>query len=406
MQTGAITGYIDVAQLVLYAFWIFFAGLIYYLHREDKREGYPLESNAPGRGRVAGLSGRCRRRRPSCSPTARTRHGAAPRRSRRRAERAAARAATAGAPLEPTGNSDARRRRPGRLRAARRHARSHPRRRPRSCRCASRHDFGVAAHDLDPRGLPVIGADGVVGGVVSDVWVDRSETLFRYLEVEVATARRAACCCRSTSRASARRRRAGRLDPGPRISPTCRRTRNPDQVTLLEEERIMAYYGAGTCTPTRRARSRCCERRTHDDEHEFEAAHGLPEPLPQGERMLWQGAPTGGRWRARAFMCARWRSTSRHPAAARGRPWLAGRLGARARRDRGAAGSARSPRWRSGMLLLMAWLTSRTTVYTITNRRVVMRVGIVLTVTFNLPFRRIESAALRRCATTAPATSR
>ncbi|TNY03226.1 photosynthetic reaction center subunit H, partial [Escherichia coli] len=45
MQTGAITGYIDVAQLVLYAFWIFFAGLIVYLHRENKREGYPLESD-------------------------------------------------------------------------------------------------------------------------------------------------------------------------------------------------------------------------------------------------------------------------------------------------------------------------------------------------------------------------
>ena len=27
------------------------------------------------------------------------------------------------------------------------------------------------------------------------------------------------------------------------------------------------------------------------DEHEFEAAHGLPEPLPRGERVLWQGAP-------------------------------------------------------------------------------------------------------------------
>src|SRR4249920_2872679 len=51
MGTGAITGYIDVAQIALYAFWIFFAGLIYYLHREDKREGYPLESDRSG-GRV------------------------------------------------------------------------------------------------------------------------------------------------------------------------------------------------------------------------------------------------------------------------------------------------------------------------------------------------------------------
>ncbi len=36
--------YIDGAQIALYAFWLFFAGLIIYIRREDKREGYPLES--------------------------------------------------------------------------------------------------------------------------------------------------------------------------------------------------------------------------------------------------------------------------------------------------------------------------------------------------------------------------
>jgi photosynthetic reaction center H subunit len=35
--------HLDGAQIVLYAFWLFFFGLIYYLRREDKREGYPLE---------------------------------------------------------------------------------------------------------------------------------------------------------------------------------------------------------------------------------------------------------------------------------------------------------------------------------------------------------------------------
>ena len=35
---------IDGASITLYAFWIFFAGLIIYLRREDKREGYPLDS--------------------------------------------------------------------------------------------------------------------------------------------------------------------------------------------------------------------------------------------------------------------------------------------------------------------------------------------------------------------------
>ena len=45
MGTGAITGYVDVAQIVLYLFWAFFAGLIIYLVRENKREGYPLETD-------------------------------------------------------------------------------------------------------------------------------------------------------------------------------------------------------------------------------------------------------------------------------------------------------------------------------------------------------------------------
>jgi hypothetical protein len=48
-----------------------------------------------------------------------------------------------------------------------------------------------------------------------------------------------------------------------------------------------------------------------------------------------------------------------------------------------------------GALLLLGWLTARTTAYTLTDKRVVMRIGIVLTVTYNLPLRCIESADLR-----------
>jgi hypothetical protein len=45
MGRGAITQYIDVAQMVLYVFWVFFAGLVFYLLYESKREGFPLESD-------------------------------------------------------------------------------------------------------------------------------------------------------------------------------------------------------------------------------------------------------------------------------------------------------------------------------------------------------------------------
>ena len=55
METGAITGYIDVAQVTLYVFWVFFAGLIFYIRREDRREGYPLESDPDGRVKDRGF---------------------------------------------------------------------------------------------------------------------------------------------------------------------------------------------------------------------------------------------------------------------------------------------------------------------------------------------------------------
>ena len=48
-----------------------------------------------------------------------------------------------------------------------------------------------------------------------------------------------------------------------------------------------------------------------------------------------------------------------------------------------------------GMLATLAWLMASTTAYTLTNRRVVMRVGVVLSVTFNLPFARIAAADLQ-----------
>jgi len=54
MPVGAITGYVDLAQILLYAFWLFFAGLIYYLVREGHREGYPLETEGLSKASVTG----------------------------------------------------------------------------------------------------------------------------------------------------------------------------------------------------------------------------------------------------------------------------------------------------------------------------------------------------------------
>jgi len=48
------------------------------------------------------------------------------------------------------------------------------------------------------------------------------------------------------------------------------------------------------------------------------------------------------------------------------------------------------------ILMLMAWVFAVTTVYTITNRRVAMRIGAALTVTLNIPFTMIRSADLAK----------
>ncbi len=129
-------------------------------------------------------------------------------------------------------------------------------------------------------------------------------------------------------------------------------------------------------------------------EHEFEAAPGLPEALPRGETLLWQGSPDARRltfdalhWRALALyfsLLIGWQATG---------VLLAG--GDAAAALRAALLGLPLALLALGLLALVGGLMARSAVYTITDRRVVMRIGIVLTVTFNLPFSQIEAAELR-----------
>ena len=181
MSTGAITQYVDVAQLTLYGFWIFFAGLIYYLHRENKREGYPLESERSAHVKVQGFP---------AIPSPKTyllRGGgsvSAPH-DRRSAQvlKANPSANFPGAPLDPSGNPMLDGVGPGSYADRADFPDQTLEGLPRIVPLRIAKGFEVAAKDTDPRGLNVIGADGVVGGVVAEMWVDRSEMLFRYLEV-------------------------------------------------------------------------------------------------------------------------------------------------------------------------------------------------------------------------------
>ncbi len=128
---------------------------------------------------------------------------------------------------------------------------------------------------------------------------------------------------------------------------------------------------------------------TPHHEHEFEAAPGLPEPLPAGERILWQGAPD---WRALALHVFHLRQLA---------IYFALMMGVQALYLRGEPASAMLPSLvvsgsmaaiALGVLAFTAWLSARTTLYTLTSRRVVMRIGIVLTITLNVPLRQLRGA--------------
>jgi photosynthetic reaction center H subunit len=105
--------------------------------------------------------------------------------------------------------------------------------------------FDVASEDPDPRGMDVVGADGVIGGTVRDVWVDRAEPQIRYLEVTVAgTGRNVLLPVYFSKFAPAQRRVNVQSILGSQFA-TAPTLANPDQVTMLEEEKITAYYAGG-----------------------------------------------------------------------------------------------------------------------------------------------------------------
>lgn len=132
-------------------------------------------------------------------------------------------------------------------------------------------------------------------------------------------------------------------------------------------------------------------RKVHEHDHEPEP--GLPERLPQGEKAIWRGRPSASRiavevgkvrWVAGYFLAlvgwAVWAGMADGRSAA-AIAFSAGVLGILAAIV-------------IFLIELYAWAVSRTTLYTITNRRVVMRVGVGSTVAFNLPFARLASADL------------
>jgi photosynthetic reaction center H subunit len=250
METGAINDYIDVAQLTLYAFWVFFFLLIFYIRKEDRREGYPLENDVQT-GRPA---------KPSrlLIPDPKTFHlpdgstKQAPSPEPERQINATRTAVWSGAPYVPNGDPLSAGVGPGSYaqRSNKPDADLHGQ--PRIAPLRSAGSFSVAEEDHDPRGMKVVGADGKVAGEITDVWVDRMEMLARYFEVKLAGEAGGTVLLPVTfSKVDGRR---GKVHVSALFSDQfggVPALANPDQVTLLEEDRITAYYGAGTLYASR-----------------------------------------------------------------------------------------------------------------------------------------------------------
>lgn len=120
-------------------------------------------------------------------------------------------------------------------------------------------------------------------------------------------------------------------------------------------------------------------------EHDEEAVRGLPGPLPAGETILWQGAPDA-RIFLRGALHARWV----------GAYFAALSLYSLSQASLfGAVASFAAGLACLGLMALFAWGVARTSVYTLTSKRMVLRIGVALSACVNLPLARTAAADLR-----------
>ncbi|SMY07049.1 photosynthetic complex putative assembly protein PuhB [Flavimaricola marinus] len=130
---------------------------------------------------------------------------------------------------------------------------------------------------------------------------------------------------------------------------------------------------------------------SHDD-FKVEPIRGLPERLPEGEHILWQGSPLPGRLAREAM----------------GLHWIAGyfvlliiwRVGVSSTQFPLSVALGHAIPFvviglvSCGMIYGLATIQARSAVYTLTNKRVAMRIGAALTMTLNLPYTQIGNAQL------------
>ena len=237
------TNHVDIAQVVLYAFWIFFAGLIFYLHRENKREGYPLEPEVPRDDRVV-IGGFPE---PPSTKVFRSHDGAVfsnPSHAQDRADAPVVPTARwPGAPFKPSGDPMSDGVGPAsfadRADVPERGMSGQPILMP--LRKALMHS--VAPDGPNPIGMTVVDRRGSKVGPVVDIWIDEAESIIRYLEVDVGAGTRLLPITMARVRGSRREIEvasilADQFAAIPAIKAV-------DEVTKREEDRIVAFFAGG-----------------------------------------------------------------------------------------------------------------------------------------------------------------
>jgi photosynthetic reaction center H subunit len=237
----ALTSSIDVAQVVLYVFWLFFAGLIFWIRREDRREGYPLEFDNPARvARVGPIM--------MASPKVfDTDHGAvrAPNLQRDTRPMSATRTSEMpGSAYEPIGDPLLSQVGAASF-AARQDIVEHtlsgqnlvvPLRAAPEAKV-----FGGA----DPRGFDLVAADGAVVGQITDVWFDRADVLVRYLEVDLKDGGGARLVPMPLVQLHGDTKKVTTSSLHSHQFVHVPKTKSADRVTVLEEEMIGAMFAGG-----------------------------------------------------------------------------------------------------------------------------------------------------------------
>ncbi|MDJ0939122.1 MAG: photosynthetic reaction center subunit H [Woeseiaceae bacterium] len=232
---------IDLVEVLFTLFWVFFIGLVYYMQREMKREGYPLVSDRSEHITVQGFP---------AMPSPKEFHlddgrvVLAPRQEAPETHYSSEPAAPhPGAPINPSGDALKAGVGPGawanRSEVIEKTLEGTPRIVPMRANAA----LHVDEKCTDPRGMTVIAADGKSVGKVSDLWIDLAEPQIYFLEVSGESGSTMvpfgfAEIDKAGGQIRVNAIYSSQWSGVPRIA-------SPDQITPREEDQIMGYFGGG-----------------------------------------------------------------------------------------------------------------------------------------------------------------